>query len=142
MSKLYFENTNDVYNELYKEKEDLIKDVDMEMFICPQNIFETLANVYLKKAKTYFEDLFKPFKKELQEGKDIFESLTKEKKIAIRKILDEVNDKIYYLNIGFKYNKGKRGIDINSLYEHNAFNLMHIHKTIDFEKQVVICYAG
>ena len=139
VGKLYYMKTNDVYDALYREKEDLINDCDVECFICSQNIFFDLANIYLKMAQSYFKDLFEPFKKELIERKDIFEDLIDEKKVNFRKILNDINDKIYWLNRNF--DKEENDIEICDLYEYQAFNLIHIHKTIDFEKQVVICYA-
>lgn len=139
LGKLYYDNTKDVYNELYKEKEDLVKDVDVEMFICPQDIFFTLANVYLQKAKKYFESMFETFKHD--EDYYGLNELTKEKKIKLFELLRDLEQKIYFLN-NFKFEKDEKGIEIGWLYEWQAFNLAHIHKTIDFKKQVVICYAG
>ena len=39
IGKLYFLKSDDVYNALYKDKEDLINDADVECFICSQDIF-------------------------------------------------------------------------------------------------------
>ena len=139
VGKLYYMRNDDVYNALYKEKEDLINHCDVECFICSQNIFFDLANIYLKLAQLYFKDLFEPFKKELLERKDIFEDLTDEKKVAIKNILKEIADKIYWLNRDF--NDNKKDISICDLFEYEAFNLMHLHKTTDFSKYVVVCYA-
>ena len=58
LGKLYFDETNEIYDELYKEKEDIIKDDDYEMFICSQNAFKDLANLYLQKTKRYFLHFF------------------------------------------------------------------------------------
>ncbi len=139
LGKLYFDNTKDVYTELYKEKEDLVQDADVEMFICSQDIFFTLANVYLQKAKKYFESLFETFKHD--EDNYGLNKLTKEKKTKLFELLRDLEQKIYFLN-NYKFKKDEKGIEIGWLYEWQAFNLAHIHKTIDFEKQVVICYAG
>lgn len=139
IGKLYYLRTNDVYDALYKDKEDLINNPDVECFICSQDILFTLANIYLKMAQAYFKDLFEPFKKELTERKDIFEDFTDEKKANFRRILNDINDKIYWLNRSFS--EQDKNIEICDLFEYQAFNLAHIHKTIDFEKQVVICFA-
>lgn len=139
IGKLYFLKSNDVYNALYDKKEDLISDDDVECFICSQNIFFNLANIYLKMAQSYFKDLFEPFKKELIERKDIFENLTDEKKFNLRKILYDINDKIYWLNRSFS--EQGEDIEICDLFEYEAFNLIYMHKTIDFSKYVVVCYA-
>ena len=139
VGKLYFMRNNDVYDALYKERENLINDCDVECFVCSQNIFFDLANIYLKLAQLYFKDLLEPFKKELLERKDIFEDLTDEKKVAIKKMLNDINDKIYWLNRNF--NDSKKDISICDLFEYEAFNLIYMHKTIDFSKYVVVCYA-
>lgn len=138
LGKLYFDETNETYDELYKEKEDIIKDEDIEMFICPQNIFLTLANVYLNKTKRYFEELIKPFKE--NEDFEAYKKLNKEQFISLKKMINKIEDKIFYFNRK-KFCENKKDIEIDDLYEHSAFNLAHIHKMIDFEKQVVICFA-
>jgi hypothetical protein len=139
VGKLYYMRNNDVYDALYKERENLISDCDVECFVCSQDIFFELANIYLKLAQLYFKDLFEPFKKELIERKDIFENLSDEKKANIKKILNDINDKRYWL--GRTFDKDKKDIEICDLFEYQAFNLMHLHKTTDFSKYVVICYA-
>ena len=87
IGKLYFFRMNDVYDALYKDKEDLIEKCDVECFVPQQDIFLTLANIYLKLAQLYFKELLEPFKKELIERKDVFENLTDEKKYILEKCL-------------------------------------------------------
>ena len=54
-------------------------------------------------------------------------------------MLKDINDKIYWL--GRTFDKDKKDIEICNLFEYQAFNLMHLHKTTDFSKYVVVCYA-
>lgn len=138
LGKLYFDETNEIYDELYKEEEKLIENEDIEMFICPQNIFLTLANVYLNKTKRYFQELIEPFEKDC--GFKIGKELNDEQVIILKKILNNLDEKIILLS-GEHFNGKTKDIEISWLYEYCAFNLAHIHKMIDFEKQVVICFA-
>lgn len=139
VGKLYYMRNNDVYDALYKERENLINDCDVECFICSQNIFFDLANIYLKLAQLYYKDLFEPFKQDLAERKNIFDNLTDEKKANFKRILYDINDKIYWLNRCF--DEKNKDISICDLFEYEAFNLIHLHKTTDFSKYVVVCYA-
>lgn len=138
LGKLYYDETDEVYNELYKEKEDIIKNDDYEMFICSQKIFIEIANLYLHKTKRYFQELIEPFEKD--GGFKIGKELNDEQLMILKKILNNIDEKIILLS-GEHFNGKTKDIEISWLYEYCAFNLAHIHKMIDFEKQVVICFA-
>lgn len=129
----------EIDDELYKTQEIIVEDDDSyKIFICSQNIFVELANLFLQKTKRYFQNLIKPFEKE--NSFKTIKKLSDEQIVALRKILNSLDEKIIYLS-GEHFYSNSKDIEISWLYEYCAFNLAHIHKTIDFEKQVVICFA-
>lgn len=131
------ETDKEINDELCKTREDLVVE-GYKMFICSQNAFKDLANLYLQKTKRYFQKLIKPFEKD--GGFKIGKELNDEQVMILKKILNNIDEKIILLS-GEHFNGKTKDIEISWLYEYCAFNLAHIHKMIDFEKQVVICFA-
>ena len=61
-------------------------------------------------------------------------------KEAIGEMMRDFASKSYGLRLAeFKEYEGD--ISIGWSYEYNAFNLIYLHRKIDFEKQVVVCVA-
>lgn len=139
LGKLYFKDTDDITAVIYKDAEKIIDDCDVEVFIANQKSFFELANIYLKKAQRYYNSVYVFSRPKLFKVSRKDEDYMTQKE-AIGEMMRDFASKSYGLRlVEFKEYEGD--ISIGWSYEYNAFNLIYLHRKIDFEKQVVVCVA-
>ncbi len=120
-----------------------IENGDKKRGVCTYDIFFNLANVYLRIANQYFNELLEPFEcvcptystRRVTHGISTTRRMSEEQQIQLKKIFSYLESKEFWTSIPF--NEHKEDIEHGDLFEECAFNLFHLHKKIDPENQIV-----
>ena len=139
LGKLGCIDNNDITEVIYRGSKNIINDCDYEAFVANQKSFFELANLFLKATHKYYDSLLSFADPKRFKVSRKAEGYMK-KDTAISEIIRDCSYRCNVLRTAeFKEYEGD--IDIDWFYDYEAFNLIYLHRKIDFDKQVVVCIA-
>lgn len=126
LGDLSFINSEDIYDALYETHENLTNNPNIELFICDQEILLKMANIYRKKARNYYKELYKKLDKDLND------------KTALGELFMNCREKVFALSDEFSKDKD---LSVDWSYEYQMFQLMYLYKTLNLKGKKLVVYA-
>lgn len=141
LGKLYWKNTEDIYNLLYENKTVDFSNDDTEFFVIDDNKILLRLSYAMQKIWIKYIGEFKPaLDKILSKSK---KELTDEEKLSLKELRSQIDEEERYLKTAIKNESGSWDFPPynNWQWNYEACRVYNLHQKFDYSDKIIVVYA-